>query len=344
VDLAALVEGYAGPGKRSGASVLFQCPNPAHPDRHPSFEVNTRKNRARCYSQCGFSGDALDLVKWLEGLDTGRAADRLRAFLGEWESAAPITHKTPAAPVRREPRGPLPTLPGENVPAEVKARYLARYCAGRGWPLSVVERFGLDVVNVSGSVRIRHNYFDILDSGEWAAVWAQDRATGAGGPKWLNPRDLTPLPYNLRSLEADALEAVVITEGPADAITAALALDGVERVAVIGVPGASNWRDEWAEYVEGLSVVICRDDDSAGESFAQKVGESLSSAATAVTPPAHDLSDLLIRSGLDAVRGLLLDALDEVAPGEVVESDDERALRLVFEAFPGSQLVEEVSA
>jgi DNA primase len=148
----------------------------------------------------------------------------------------------------------------------------------------------------------------------------------------------------LRSLEADALEAVVITEGPADAITAALALDGVERVAVIGVPGASNWRDEWAEYVEGLSVVICRDDDSAGESFAQKVGESLSSAATAVTPPAHDLSDLLIRSGLDAVRGLLLDALDEVAPGEVVESDDERALRLVFEAFPGSQLVEEVSA
>lgn len=346
VDLAALVAQYSNePGKRSGASVLFQCPNPAHPDKHPSFEVNTRTNRARCYSQCGFSGDALDLVKWLEGLDTGRAAERLRAHLGEWESAAPITRKAPAAPVRRERRAPLAAPSSGNVPDAVKARYLARYCAGRGWPLSVVETFALDVVlDASGALRIRHNYFAPTEGGEWVAVWAQDRATGASGAKWLSTSGVAALPYNLRSLEADALDAVVITEGPADAITAALALEGVERVAVIGVPGANGWRPEWAELVEGLSVVICRDDDEGGAKFARNVAGTLSGGAVVVTPGTNDLCDLLARSGLDAVRGLLLDALDAAAPGEVVERDSEQALRLLFEAFPGSQLVEGVSA
>lgn len=345
VDLAALVEQYSGPGKRSGASVLFSCPNPAHPDSHPSFEVNTRTGRARCYSQCGFSGDALDLVKWLEGLDTGRAAERLRAHLGEWESPAPITRKTPAAPVRRERRAPLAAPLSGNVPEEVKARYLARYCAGRGWPLSVVETFGLEVVlDTAGALRVRHNYFAPTDSGEWVAVWAQDRATGASGAKWLSTSGVAALPYNLRSLEADALEAVVITEGPADAITAALALESVERVAVIGIPGANGWRPEWAELVEGLSVIICRDDDTAGAKFARNVAGTLSSGALVVTPGANDLCDLLTEAGLDAVRGLLLDALEAAAPGEVFEGDSERALRLLFEAFPGSQLVEGVSA
>lgn len=345
VDLAALVEQYSGPGKRSGASVLFSCPNPAHPDRHPSFEVNTRTGRARCYSQCGFSGDALDLVKWLEGLDTGQAADRLRAHLGEWESPAPITRKAPAAPVRRERRAALSAPTGGNLSEAVKGRYLARYCERRGWPLSVVETFGLDVVlDTSGALRIRHNYFAPTEGGEWVAVWAQDRATGASGAKWLSTSGVAALPYNLRSLEADALEAVVITEGPADAITAALALEGVERVAVIGVPGANGWRPEWVELVEGLRVVICRDDDDGGATFARNVARTLSSAAVVVTPGTNDLCDLLTRSGLEAVRGLLLDAIEATSPGEVVERDSERALRLLFEAFPGSQLVEGVSA
>lgn len=344
VDLAALVEQYAGPGRRSGASVLFRCPNHSahkHGDRSPSFEVNTRTNRARCYGPCGFSGDALDLVKWREGLDTGRAAERLRAHLGEWESPAPITRAAPAAPVRRERRAPLAAASSGNVPEEVKARYLARYCAGRGWPLSVVETFGLEVVlDTSGALRVRHNYFAPTDAGEWVAVWAQDRATGASGAKWLSTSGVAALPYNLRSLEADALEAVVITEGPADAITAALALENVERVAVIGVPGANGWREEWAQLVEGLAVIICRDDDDAGAKFARNVAGTLSSGAVVVTPGANDLCDLLTESGLDAVRGLLLDAIEAAAPSETGEPDTEKALRLLFEAFPGSQLAE----
>ena len=68
VELPALVEARSGQGRRSGGRYLFRCPNPAHPDTHPSFTVwrtPAGKWRARCQSQCDWQGDALDLVQWL---------------------------------------------------------------------------------------------------------------------------------------------------------------------------------------------------------------------------------------------------------------------------------------
>ena len=348
VDLAALVEQYAGPGKRSGASVLYQCPNPAHPDRHPSFEVNTRTGRARCYSQCGFSGDALDLVKWLEGLDTGQAAARLRAHLGEWESPAPITRKAKPEPVTTQRRTPLTDTNADAVPEEVKTSTLARYCTFRGWPLSVVETFGLDVVrDTHGALRVRHHFYAPTAAGEWVSVWAQDRGPASSPVRWLSTKGAAALPYNLRALETDNLSAVVITEGPSDCITAALALEGVEGVAVIGVPGSNSWREEWAALVEGVSVVICRDNDTAGEHFAEKVLRTLSKPASIITPPANDLCETLDTHGLDVVRRLLLAGLEAAghSPGNLrEESDTDRAARLIFAAFPGAEFVEEVPA
>jgi len=343
VDLAALVEQYAGPGKRSGASVLFSCPNPAHPDRHPSFEVNTRTNRARCYSACGFSGDALDLVAWLEGLPTGEAAKRLRAHLGEWESPAPITRKKPAAPVREQRRAPLNGDTAAAVPEEIKTRRLAEYCRFRGWPVSVVETFGLDVVRDGlGALRVRHNYFAPTPSGEWVTVWAQDRGPGSSAAKWLSTKGAPALPYNLRSLEAEKLFAVVVTEGPADCITAHLALEDQTGAAVIGIPGSNAWREEWAQLLDGLRVVICRDNDDAGQRFAENVHRTLDGAAVIITPRTKDLSGLLLEDGLDAVRELLLSAIGEPAAPDHDAETVERAVRMIFEAFPGSELVEAV--
>jgi DNA primase len=102
VDLAQLVEAYTGtPPRRSGGSFLFSCPNPAHPDRNPSFTVSrdrTGKEWARCQSACAWHGDALDLVKWLRGLDTKEAAQELRDFLGEY---VPATYRAGVIPSNR---------------------------------------------------------------------------------------------------------------------------------------------------------------------------------------------------------------------------------------------------
>jgi hypothetical protein len=346
IDLAALVEQYAGPGRRSGKVLTFSCPNPAHADRHPSFTVDTHSNRARCWSQCDFSGDALDLVRWLEGLDVPQAAARLRAHLGECESPAPITRKAKPAPVTTQRRAPLSTLPGETVPDEVKARHLARYCEFRRWPLSVVEAFGLDVVrDKSGALRVRHSYFAPTASGEWVAAWAQDRGPAAARAKWLSTPGAPALPYNLASLERDDLWAVVITEGPADAITAALALESVEGVGVIGVPGAHSWQMAWARLTFGLRVVIVRDNDLAGEKFAERIAATLPGSAFVVTPPAKDLSTLLVERDLGAVSDLLERALGEGPEQTTTERDPfDRVIALIGEAFPGSFLVEEVEA
>src|SRR5438309_533629 len=79
IDLEVLVEGYAGaPRRRGGATTTFHCPHPAHDDRRPSFTVSRSgdRQRFRCWSACGVTGDAIDLLKWLEGCTTSEAIDR----------------------------------------------------------------------------------------------------------------------------------------------------------------------------------------------------------------------------------------------------------------------------
>lgn len=53
------------PNQRPGQteSIMISCPNPAHPDRHPSAWVNTAKQVWRCAS-CEIGGDKYDIAAW----------------------------------------------------------------------------------------------------------------------------------------------------------------------------------------------------------------------------------------------------------------------------------------
>ena len=44
----------------------FSCPNPDHPDKHPSAGLIRSSNRGYCFS-CQTSFDIFDLCVWLEG-------------------------------------------------------------------------------------------------------------------------------------------------------------------------------------------------------------------------------------------------------------------------------------
>lgn len=346
VDMCSLVEQYTDRRSSSGGTVTFRCPNHeahAHGDRTPSFVVNTRTGRAKCFGPCGFSGDALAFVMWREGLDVAEGARRLRAFLGEWEeSPAPFTRPRSSSPVRSERRGRISEESGRAIPAEVRERTLRGYCRERGWPLSVVEDFGLDVVRDSfGKLRVRHNYFGPNESGEYETTWYQDRRLplhdeNVKGPKWLSTSGVAAYPYNLRSLERNHLDAVVITEGPADCVTAALALDGFGGIAVIGVPGANAWRPEWTRLLEGLRVIICRDSDEGGTRFLESVSNHLPEGGRVVTPTTKDLTEEALTHGLDAVTKLFEAALQGLDPWPRVEA-------LILESFPGSFFSEEVT-
>lgn len=343
-DLHSLVESYSGQGRASGSTVTYPCPNPAHPDRSPSFTVTTRggKQLARCWSQCDWSGDALDLVKWLEGLDTTGAADYLRARLGE----APRIQRGERAGVSRAvaPKTSAPvvypaTITEARRPSQsVAEKYLEKYLRSRGWPLSVVERHGLEVVvDTTGSLRVRHPYRVPNSGGGWRVAYYQDRDLGVSRVKWLSPRGASPVPYNLESLEREDLAGVVVCEGPADTITAELALEGLERVAVVGVPGSGAWRAEWGRLLDGLRVVIAADNDPAGEKLAATVRASVRTPVALVRWSRGDLTETALEEGLAVVREVLLAGLSEQVTEE--QRTLEESVRLLLEVFPEAREV-----
>lgn len=346
VNLGELVERYSGPGRRAGRTLTFRCPNPSHPDNSPSFTVTTSatgRQSARCWSQCGWQGDALDLVEWLEGLSTGDAANWLRNYLGKPQQPRVFRQ---AASTPSKPKRSLSPKPEDTATAptdtEAAARFMGRYLSARGWPASVVDTFGLSVViDSTGAARIRHPYFVPNASGEWTATYWQDRGGKDSRSKWLSPKGGSPVLYNLRSLERDNLAGVVICEGPADTVTASLALEAVPSVAVIGCPGASAWRPEWAQLVTGLRVVVAADNDPAGQRLEEAVRLSVGQPVALCRFSAGDLTDTAREHGLDSVKELLLGALRTQPDNTPRTFEDTLSLLLRF--FPEGQLEEVAS-
>jgi DNA primase len=342
-DLNLLVSRYSGSGRTSGRVTTYSCPNPAHADIHPSFTVTTNRNGrevGRCFSQCSWSGDALDLVKWLENLTTGEAASWLRRYLGDPDKVTfyrkPTTPRSPSVSL-----SPKVSDTAERVSGEVASRFMERYLNSRGWPMEVVEEFSLEVVRDNrGALRVRHNYFAPTSQGEWVVSYWQDRGTESSVPKWLSAVNSRPSLYNLRSLEADSLEGVIICEGAADTITAALCLRGCERVAVIGVPGVSAWRSEWAKLLEGYRVVVASDNDEAGEKLYESVRASVSRPIARLKPKANDLTETALTFGAEELRLLLLSALGTQPEATQKSLQEAKEILLLLEAFPGGSLVE----
>lgn len=336
VDLNQLVSRYTPNGRTSGKVTTYSCPHPAHTDAHPSFTVTTNskgKEVAKCFSQCAWQGDALELVKWLEGLSTGEAASWLRRFIGLADRPSFVsTPKTPtyvSANFLRKSIEPE----GQALTGESADRFMKQYLNSRGWPCEVVEKFALSVVlDSSGKARIRHPYFTPTSSGEWVLSYYQDRGAKTSRAKWLSPKGSTPQLFNLKSLEADSLEGVVICEGAADTITASLALEGCPFVAVIGVPGVSAWRDEWSHFVNGLRIVVAADNDEAGRTLEQRIRSSVNSPVTYVRASHGDLTEIANEIGLESLRALLLAGLGELpeaTPRTLAES-----VALLLEFFP----------
>jgi hypothetical protein len=78
--------GDVGGGYRSGRQKI-RCINPAHDDRRPSASVDYSANRYTCFS-CGLSGDAIDLLRLVEGLAFDAAVALCESLTGG--EAAPV--------------------------------------------------------------------------------------------------------------------------------------------------------------------------------------------------------------------------------------------------------------
>jgi len=373
IDLPALVAQHTGPGKHSGGSWLFPCPNPAHQDTHPSFSVFKGRGGVwlcNCLSQCDHIGDALEFVKWHYQCDTSEGARRLREFAGmpqlgahraksangtekhaphfamSDESGAGGTYTAPEK-CKTKPVN-APQDPGYTVLNDTAT--LTAYLTSRQWPLEVVDAFGLKVVRLNRTaeahtVRVLHPFTECR-SGEWReTAWQARRVDNSSERRWLGPLKC-PLPlYNLRGLDPAELRAVVVCEGVSDTVTAWLAVRDIPGVGVVGVPGALSWRTEWAAYFTGLEVVLAGDNDKAGAKFTRDIAHHLRGVAASLVDacPAHevnDLTDMAKVHGIDGVRGLLLGALKlTAAPQALPTTPPSDPLALVLEHFKGSHTV-----
>lgn len=339
-DLNSLVQQYTTTPRTSGNQSLYHCPHPSHPDKNPSFSVMTSrsgKQVARCFSQCAWQGDALEFIKWIEGLDTSEGVKTLQARLGQPTS---FTRHRKEAP--RKSKQTKPQDNSERLSGEAADKFLASYLRSRCWPSSVVETFGLEVVlDQIGKPRVRHPYLVPTVEGTWVPGYWQDRGSKHCEPKWLSPRGSTPLLFNLRSLEVENLEAVVICEGAADTITATLALEGCTFIAVVGVPGVNAWQRSWAQLFNGLRVVVAADNDTAGQTLEKLIRQDLDRAPDYYRPSSGDLTDTAKAIGLPALRELLLGRL--ATQPEAQEHTIDNQLGLLCQMFPGGFVVGEAS-
>ena len=173
-------------------------------------------------------------------------------------------------------------------------------------------------------------------------TWYQDRGPTRSTPRWDSPKGSASYPYNLRSLERDNLRAVIVCEGPADTISAHLALEGVSGVACIGIAGANAWKSQWSVLLEGLLVIVVMDNDEAGERLVVSIKDSSPSGVIVVKPIGKDLSAMLLSHGVEGVKSLLLRALDtplNSAQSARTLSKTHEVIALLLAAFDGSEVL-----
>jgi DNA primase len=104
------------------------------------------------------------------------------------------------------------------------------------------------------------------------------RAARDGEPRYVTLRGHpAPFPYGIDGLTAEA--SVAIVEGAIDALSLRELCERHEDPrAVLGVPGTSNWRREWARIATGRVVYIALDADAAGENAVSQIERDVRAA------------------------------------------------------------------
>jgi hypothetical protein len=302
--------------------------------------------RCSCLSQCGKVGDALAFVQWVTGCDAREGVKMLREFRNGLEASnswqVPEKRALGSATSVQNSSGGTDTAPDYTVTDDREA--LNAYLASRGWPGEVAEAFGLQVVRDAFGVKRVLHPFTALESGEWVQVsWQARRLDKRESYRWVGPQGSALPLYNLQALASPDLKAVVVCEGPADTVTAWLALRDLPEVGAVGVAGANGWRPEFVPYFEGLAVVIAGDNDEGGETFTATVHRALHRTASLIVAACpsegvSDLTDMAKAYGLAEVRRLLTEALPVAVPEVMPAHTEAEFVAMITHLFPGAHV------
>jgi hypothetical protein len=125
-DLAELATEICGPPRGTGAGRRWHCPNPNHPDEHPSmgiYRTTGGHQRWKCHA-CGEGGTAVDLLMISTGIGPGPALRELARAAGL--HVDPIAAPQPPRPKRPFPRAPQSAPSPEREPDPAVEEFVAR--------------------------------------------------------------------------------------------------------------------------------------------------------------------------------------------------------------------------
>lgn len=281
VDIVSVIGSYV-PLKRRAQEYLGLCP--FHDDKNPSFYVVPQKRFYNCFS-CGASGDVIDFIRDIEGVDFKVAAEKLGAK-EKWEPKTPIKHERTAPPVER-----ITSKPPADAP---EPTFTLR---DLGDPSKTYAIRDIDGSTIAYECRYETEGKKEIRIWSWGA---RGKAAPAWGIGHLNhPRPL----YGLERLAAHPQSQILITEGPKKADAAAELLPQQCCISITG--GANGWhKHDWAP-LRGRKVLIWPDADEAGKTMAEKLAAHLSD------PRGYACSVRLIRPNGAAEGWDVADALAE---------------------------------
>ena len=211
---------------------------PFHKDKNASFSVNLKNGCYTCFA-CGASGNYTNFVASNEGIST---KDAYRVILDRY--------------------GVKEDKPQEKKPAAAPYS-LAQYAKDKGLPAEwLTQHFSLgDGAEKDGTPYVKIPY--IGDDGKQAFFRKRYGKGAEQRFKWSYGSAGKLMLYGLWRLEMiRSAGRVVIVEGESD--TQTLWRLGIPA---LGVPGATTYRPEWTQKLEGLRVYLHIEPDRGGETF-----------------------------------------------------------------------------
>src|SRR5215213_3297334 len=240
---------------RNGEKAMSFCP--AHDDSSsPSLSLKAENGRLllHCFAGCQ-PEDILSKI--------GLGMKDLFSEGGGGSSIPPCT------PARLHAQSENPHTNGQNERASGNARHehgctLKEYSEMKKLPESFLRGLGLRGVTYLEKPAVRIPYPD--EEGQEAAVRFRISLDGAETFKWRSGDK--PRPYGLRLLEeTHSAGYVVLVEGESDCHTL-----WFHEIPALGIPGASNWREGWATYLDGIEKIYAViEPDQGGDTLREKL-------------------------------------------------------------------------
>jgi hypothetical protein len=240
---------------RNGEKAMSYCP--AHDDRsNPSLSLKAANGKLllHCFAGCRPE----DIVSKV-GLG-------MQELFAEGGGEASIPPNTPARLHAKEEK-PLANGQDERASGDARLNHgctLKEYSEEKKLPEGFLRGLGLKEITYSEKPAIRIPYPD--EEGQEVAVRFRVSLDSSEKFRWRSGDK--PRPYGLRLLEkARKAGYVVLVEGESDCHTL-----WCHEIPALGVPGASNWRDEWASYLEGIEkVYVVIEPDQGGDTLREKL-------------------------------------------------------------------------